>query len=381
MDDLSSLLQVRFRESWRGYDPAEVDAYVDQVSNAIARTQGELDALAGQAETSGTGSEDRSDPGAETSAADAAPAADELAQTLASTQDPAEELISEARGRAEQIIAEAESRAEATIASVRAEALKIRSEADEYVESTYANAEKLAGEREAAAATEERQKHASEISELNAQRTQLVDDLETLERHVGEQRRQIEMSLSTLTDLVKSPETFRVAPAPAAESEPAGDGPDEPATPEVEDDSAQSAAAGRDGALALDAASVFDDEVDSLPVDELLKTAGDDDFASAYSANGRQRFVTAADLEEQLLINEPSWPEQQIDDGPAVASLFDEEALPQAVATRREEEPFLAQLREAASRDNMRVDSDDALSAFFNQEEDQRRSPWFLGGR
>ncbi len=386
MDDLAALLQVRFRESWRGYDTAEVDAYVDRVNSAIARTRDELAALAEQATDRGVSSEDHSDPEVETSTDDASRTSDEFAHTLASTRDAAEELTAEAREQAERIVAAAESQAEAMIASVRAEALQIRNEADEYAESACANAENLAREREAAAANQEREKHASEISELRARRCQLVEDLEILERHAVEQRRQIEKSLSTLTDLMKSPETFRIAPAPAVESEPAIDGRDvevrdESETSEVEGDSDQNAAAGHDGALALDPASVFDDEIDSLPVDEPLKVAGEDDLASSDSMNGQPRFVTAADLEEQRSIDEPSWREQQIDDGPAMASLFDEEALPQAVATRREEEPFLAQLREAASRDNMRVGGDDALSAFFNQEEDQRRSPWFLGGR
>ncbi|MYG54983.1 MAG: hypothetical protein F4163_05040 [Acidimicrobiaceae bacterium] len=267
---------------------------------------------------------------------------------------------------------------------MHADAVQIRSEADEYAESTYANAEKLAKEREAAAAIEERKKYESEISELTAQRAQLAEDLELLERHVVEQRQEIERSLSKLTDLVMSPETFRIESAPStevAESKPDGDGRDEMGVLEVEDDSDRSVEAEPDGVIGLDAAAVFDDEIDSLQVDEPLKIAGEDSVASTDSANRQPRFVTAADLEEQRSIDEPTVQDEQIDSGPTMSQLFGEEELPQAVAAGRDEEPFLAQLREAASRDNMRIDSDDALSAFFNQDEDQRRSPWFLGGR
>lgn len=381
MDDLSSLLQIRFRESWRGYDTAEVDAYVDRVNSAIARTRDELAALAEQVAAEGAGPEDRSDPDVETPADDASQTSDELAHTLASTRDAAEELIAEAREEAERIVAAAESQAEAMIESVRAEALQTRSEADEYAESSLAKAEKLTREREAAAAGQERRKHASEISGLRERRSRLAEDLETLERHVVEQRQKIETSLSTLTDLVTSPETFRVDAAPSTEFEPDGDRRDESEALDVEDLPDQNVAVEPDRGLSPDAAAVFDDEIDALPVDEPLKVAGEDEFGSTDSMNGQPRFVTAADLEERHSVDELSRRDQPDDDAPVMASLLDEEPLREAVAPRREEEPFLAQLREAASRDNIRVDSDDALSAFFNQDEDQRRSPWFLGGR
>ncbi|MYH87806.1 MAG: DivIVA domain-containing protein, partial [Acidimicrobiaceae bacterium] len=90
MDDLSSLLQVRFRESWRGYDPDEVDAYVDQVSNAISRAQEELASLAEQVEVGAPSSDDRSDSEVETSATDFEQTTEALAQTLASAQDAAD---------------------------------------------------------------------------------------------------------------------------------------------------------------------------------------------------------------------------------------------------------------------------------------------------
>ncbi|MCY3849506.1 MAG: DivIVA domain-containing protein [Acidimicrobiaceae bacterium] len=392
MDDLSSLsslLQVRFRESWRGYDPDEVDAYVDRVNKAIAQAQEELAALTGQAGAGEPGSSDRSDSEVETSEAGVEQTTEGLARTLASAQDAADELIAEARGQAEQIVTAAESQAEAAIAGGHAEAARVRSEADEYAESIHANAEKLAEEREAAAAAEERRKHASEIAELAARRALLAEDLKLLERHVDEQRRQIERSLSKLTDLVMSPDAFRIESAPStevAESQPGGDGRDEPDVLEPdllesEDGSDRSADTATDGAVGLDAASVFGDEIDSPPLDEPLEIAGEDSVPPTDSANGRPRFVTAADLEGQRLIDGPTVHDEQIDSGPAMSQLFDGEELPQAVAAGRAEEPFLAQLREAASRDSMRIDSDDALSAFFNQDEDQRRSPWFLGGR
>ena len=46
MDELSPLFQeIEFHERFRGYDPDEVDAYVDRIAKAAALVQGRLTAL------------------------------------------------------------------------------------------------------------------------------------------------------------------------------------------------------------------------------------------------------------------------------------------------------------------------------------------------
>ena len=476
MDDLSPLLQqVTFRESWRGYDPHEVDAYVDQVAKSVAWARGQIDTLQERVEAAETLSDEVGDPQPEIPASPESPEYDGsqtpegLARTLALAQSAADDAIAEARQQAEQMVVEAEqmvveaeqmvaeaaSQAEATISGAQAEASQIRGEADEYAESTFANVENLAKEREAAAATAEREKYVSEIAELTAHRSLLAEDLELLERHVVEQRKEIERSLSKLTDLVTSPETFRTSAAPSSKvAEPvlggavevemsdtahgyldesddfdadddlddsddfdadddlddsddfdadddlddsddfdADDDLDDSDVLGAEDDSGDSDVLGAedgsgeradaepDDEVDLDASAVFDDEIDPPLLDEATDVGDDDSVASFDSGHGQPRFVTAADLEAQRSVGEPAAPHELEENCKATSQLFDEDDWPQAVAQRPEEEPFLVQLREAASRDNVRMDTDDALSAFFNQEEDQRRSPWFLGGR
>ena len=372
MDDLSPLLkQVMFRESWRGYDPDEVDAYVDQVGKAAAWAQGQIHTLQERAEAAETLSDEASDPQPEIPASDVSQTPEGLARTLTLAQSAADEAMAEARQQAEQVEAEAGSQAEAAVYGAQAEASQIRREADEYAESTLANVENLAKEREAAAATAEREKYVSEIAELTAQRALLAEDLELLERHVVEQRKEIERSLSKLTDLVTSPETFRTGATPSSKiAEPVLGGAVEVGMSDAMLDDLDES----------DDFDVDDDEDESSDAD-VLDAEIDDSVSSFDSGHGQPRFVTAADLEAQRSVGEPDAPNELTENSTATSQLFDEDELPQAVAKRQEEEPFLAQLREAASRDNVRMDSDDALSAFFNQEEDQRRSPWFLGGR
>lgn len=401
MDDLSPLLQqVRFRESWRGYDPNEVDAYVEQVIKAAASAQTQMAILQERIDAAETGSGEPNDPSHETPTPEVSQTAEGLARTLALAQSAADDAVAEARERAEQMVAEAESRAveaqsqaEVTISNSLAEAQRIRSEADEYSESTIANVENLAKEREAAAATAEREKYASEIAELAAHRALLAEDLELLERHLASQRQEIEDSLSKLTELLRSPETFRTGAAPpsqadeefgdmfAAEmSEAALDGAEDSEDSDADHEDTSSPSDGLDNDDGSDESVVSADDPGHDHSDNGAETRLDELGGPEASVQGQPRFVTAADLEEQPSIDEtPSAPEDE--NGPIMSQLFDENELSPAVAQRREEEPFLAQLREAASRDNLRMDSDDALSAFFNQDEDQRRSPWFLGGR
>ena len=406
MNGLSPLVeQVRFHESWRGYDPAEVDAYVERVEKAAAWAQNRIETLSEPADTGSAHPDEQPDSGVGVSAEDEARPAAELAQVLASAQQDADEVTAAAREQVEQMVAEARSRAQAMIAGAHAEATRIRREADEHAASTVADIENLATEREAAAATAEREQHLSAIAELAAERARQAEELDLFEHQVAERREEVEKSLSRLVEVVESAEIFRTVQAPhnghsesvVVETDPGreaaavlseGDGEHEElpgGSMRLSSSVLQAEAPDRtepesDNVANLDASAVFDDEIDSLLSE---KPTGASDAAVAEPVEpprAQTRFVTVEDLEEGFSVDDGIVPWDAEQD-PVHARLFDEAELSSAAARRREEEPFLSQLREAANRDNIRTDTDDALSAFFSQEEDQRTSPWFLGGR
>ena len=438
MDELSPLLaQVRFHERWRGYDPAEVDAYIDSATRAAVWARSRIETLTERVGTESTRADEPVDPKPGTFAAE------EDALALGSDQDAADDaidevgeqarqivideaseqarqivideaseqarqiVIDEASEQARQIVAGAESRVEAMIAGARAEGTRIRHEADEYAASTLADVENLGREREAAAAAAEREQHASAISELAAQRVRQQEDLELFERQVAERRREVETSLSRLVEVVESAEIFRTVQEPLnGNSEPVVDDTDSVAAtdavdpedgagerPELDgEDSLEPESSGpraettdstlpqADDVPGLDASAVVDDGADSLLSETPSYACGAALGESVETPHGQPRFVTVEDLEQRPARDDGAEP-LGVEGAPLRPQLFDEAELSSAAVRRREEEPFLAQLREAASRDNIRTDTDDALSAFFNQEEDQRRSPWFLGGR
>lgn len=336
MDELSRLLeQVRFHESWRGYDTREVDAYVERVEEAVIWARSRIETLS---ERVATGSADSA----------------RLGDT--------DEAMAQAREQSTQMLAEAENRVEAMIAAASEESTRIRRAADEYAASALAEIESNAAELGAAAAAAERRQHTAAIAELAAERAQRQQDLDAFERQIAERRDDLERSLLRLLEFVGSAEILRTAPAAL-------------------NGRAERVAASHDR-VNMDAAAGIDDGIDSLfrgPQTGVQDTAAAGPAAPLGPSQDQPRFVTREDLKVRSGRDgrvEPPGVEE-----PPRAQLFEETELTSEAARRREDEPFLAQLREAAARDDMLTDTDDALSAFFNQDSEERRSPWFLGGR
>jgi DivIVA domain-containing protein len=225
MDELSPLFQeIEFHERYRGYDPDEVDAFVDRVARAAAEMRGriaELHERVDAAEARGGGVGTHSD------------AEETLTRTLVLAQRTADAAIAEARQEADRMTADAatsaqailsaaEAEAQMTLRDAQAEAADSLKAADDRAGLILAEAETdrramvAAAEAEAAeAASTERTRLAAEVSELHEYRAFLADDIEILERHLTEERHRLTLSLSALTDLLESPEAFRVARPPA----------------------------------------------------------------------------------------------------------------------------------------------------------------------
>lgn len=350
MDELSPLFeQVRFHERWRGYDPAEVDAYVERVATAAAWARRRLEQLS---ESPPVGSLHHGEP-VESQHGDSADPedlrAEELARLQACAQEQAAQVIAKAEEQAAQMVADAETRVEAMTAAVNVQCTRIRREADEYAASAIAGIESRATEREAAAAATEREKHRDALAELAAQRSRQEQDLKLFERQLAGRREELEQSLSRLLEVVETAEIFRNVQAPSNEH-----------------------------------SEVVRTDIDSTTLAENLVERSADPHHSA------PRFVTLADLDKGSALTDPGEGPgaQQPALNPQVTDRVDaggvdsgRVALPFAAEQQRDEEPFLAQLREAATRGGARTDTEDALSDFFDQHEDQSRSRRFLRGR
>ncbi|MGN6694059.1 MAG: DivIVA domain-containing protein [Aquihabitans sp.] len=220
----------------KGYDPTEVDDFLDRATAMAAKVEVQLTQALEQAKAAGGGS--GPDPAAieaeiERRVADqvaaqlaaqaaAAPAAtpsgpseDEVAaeaqRTLVMAQRTADAAVREARDDAEKMVAAAKEQAEALLADAEARASATNSETEQHAAAVRAEVEAAA----AAERREARQRLANEIGELEGLRESLRSDVSVLERHVEEQRSQLGSTLAELHQILDDPSGFRLAPAPA----------------------------------------------------------------------------------------------------------------------------------------------------------------------
>jgi DivIVA domain-containing protein len=217
------LTDVRFSVSRKGYDPDEVDNFLERVSAAVAQLQDKLRQAAGQAETAEARATEASKSQAvlqariealegELAAARAegplpAPAiarnpeedAEQASKMLLLAQRTADAAIEEANSSARATLADARTRADAMVGDAEHQAARIlaqaRSEADNLV-------------------TERRQALAQEIRDLEGVRDSVTADIATYERQADEQRAALQASLGRLQAVLDDPSVFRRLAAP-----------------------------------------------------------------------------------------------------------------------------------------------------------------------
>lgn len=404
MDELSPLFQdIEFRERRRGYDVDQVDAYIDRVSQAAALVQGRVAELHQRVEDA----ESRlAQPAA---AASTHPDSEEsVARMLVLAQRTADAAIAEADEHASRVLAEAETDRRRTVTEAQSEA--------------------------AEAVAAERARIAAEIGRLEEYKAFLSEDIEILETHLAEARRALSASLSGLTDLLEQPEAFRITAMPATsgalaperldastdEAASPADLADPEPVPELPEPAAaepalvaEPDAATFDAAEASDAAA-FDVVVETDPAPSLtfdpapLPSAEPEALADADEradsvdqplddGPGPDIDLTEdpADLEEPspaeppLLVtaadigaaSEGEWAGETVaDSGPItepVPAVADQLLLPESEPAATAEDPLLEQLREAVSRDEPEEFADDALTDFFDAEQDDGGRSWF----
>lgn len=200
---------VEFREKWRGYDPEEVDAFLEQVSKAAEALQQRVKAAEERAER------------AEARARDANDADEALRRTLVLAQRTADAAIAEAEQRAATTVSEAEERAHRTVAEADARAEERTTQAAEAAAATVADAEAHAATLRADAerlaregADDLRRQLREEIDSLSELRDHLRSDAARLEAHIEVQRARVSAALEALQRLVHDPDALREAPVP-----------------------------------------------------------------------------------------------------------------------------------------------------------------------
>ena len=211
---------VEFRERFRGYDPDEVDAFLEQVARAVHDLDQKLKDAVERAER------------AEARAREAGDADEALRRTLVLAQRTADAAVSEAETRAAALLADAEGKAATASSDAERHGAATRAEADAYAKRTREQAEGeaaakigeaeataaelvAAAEREARDGAEDlRQRLRTEVSALEALREHLRTDAGRLEAHIAIQRQRVLATVDSLQRLTTDPDALREAPVP-----------------------------------------------------------------------------------------------------------------------------------------------------------------------
>ena len=218
METLTDLFQdIKFRERFRGYDSAEVDAYVIAVAKAAAQLQGRLmelqqRAVAAEALLGGNGANGNGENG---EAGEAGPSPYQVLALAQRTADAAvgearqeaSSIVEVARRQAEQTLAEAADKAKAQLARADGDARSRVQEAEYQCSLMRAEAEadrermlEEARRRAVEAAEAERDRIMAEVNGLEATRIGLRAEVDTLQISRSEH-------LSTLTGSIAALQT------------------------------------------------------------------------------------------------------------------------------------------------------------------------------
>jgi DivIVA domain-containing protein len=184
---------TNFRSAKRGYDQADVNAFVEEVATALETAQNEATAMEARARAAVARLQELSQQ-AEVEAEQPAPTvrasvdeSETISRTMLLAQRTADSTVAEAQAEADRVLATARDEATAHLDSSRQEAARLIEEAK--VEA------RRAGESE-------RVRVEGEVQALLARRDFLESDVDHLQQHLVAQRERITEAVASLTDLV-----------------------------------------------------------------------------------------------------------------------------------------------------------------------------------
>lgn len=410
METLTDLFQdIKFRERFRGYDSAEVDAYVIAVAKAAAQLQGrlmELQQRAAAAEALHGGNGENGDAGpspyqvlalAQRTADAAVDEARQEAGLIAeAARRQAEQTLAEAADRAKTQLAQADSDARSRIQEAEYQCSLMRAEAEADRERMLEEARRRAIE----AAEAERDRIMAEVNGLEATRIGLRAEVDTLQSCRSEHLSSLTGSMAALqtaidglagTSPLAAPPTDVATETPTAASarhagpvnEPA---PSEPASAGV---LPESEPFDGDSTTIVDKPGASDADFDTSGISDLvppspptrLVTATDIDMVAA-GLNVLDRRQTSSS--SALLDLDMAGPATQPMSAVADAAAPDPPAADEP-SSLSDDDPdnglLVEQLRQAVTEVDPLPGSDEAMVAFFGSDPGAQSKGWFRARR
>jgi cell division initiation protein len=206
--------QIDFSEKFRGYDPDQVDDFLEQVGTTLASLQSQVESLSGRVEQAENEAATlRSQPAP---VAPSQPAAmtdeEEAAQstsTLMLAKRTADAAIGEARQEATRLLTDARTRAETQTSEAAAEADRLVQDAQSQREDMLRRAREDADREKVA----QRDSLLEEIAGLDSRKLELASDIDRLEVRIGEYRGALEQVHGSIRAVLDDPAALRTKPA------------------------------------------------------------------------------------------------------------------------------------------------------------------------
>jgi DivIVA domain-containing protein len=205
--------QIEFSEKFRGYDPDQVDDFLERVGAALSESRARADELARRVEELERQLQEA--PSAPAPVAEpVAPMSDDeeieqATRTLMLAKRTAEAAISEARAEANQLLADARSKADASTRDAATEAERLVRDAqlqrEELLRRAKEDAEgEFAGQRE---------QHQSEIARLAEERRTMAGQVQAMESRLDEHRGRLDSTVKALQELLDDPSRLGALPS------------------------------------------------------------------------------------------------------------------------------------------------------------------------
>jgi cell division initiation protein len=207
--------QIDFSEKFRGYDPDQVDDFLEQVGATLAALHSKVESLSGrveQAESEAATLRDQPAPAPAEVPPTALSDEEEAAQstsTLMLAKRTADAAISEARQEATRLVADARTRAETQTTEATAEAERLIRDAQTQREDMLRRAREDADREKVA----QRDALLEEIAGLDSRKNELVGDIDRLEGRIGEYRGALEQVHGSIRAVLDDPAALRTKPS------------------------------------------------------------------------------------------------------------------------------------------------------------------------
>jgi cell division initiation protein len=194
--------EVEFHQKMRGYDPDEVDDFLERVAVAVGQLTDRLQESEGRAANADRRATELEQKAREVGDRPVATDVDEtetITRTLVLAQKTADAAIKEAREEAQRTLADAQQTADALLGDAQEKSQRLVSDAEVEARRT---------------SEETRQRVFEEIIALEDAREALKADHGILERHLEEQRLRLRSSIGDLQRLLDDPSKLRAASMP-----------------------------------------------------------------------------------------------------------------------------------------------------------------------